>query len=155
MNHGLVRPILAPLAGVVTLIVGTAIVAVLTPMNLAPPESAQPAKELVNEILPTPRVEVNKDEFDNHDDLGCWGDENEHPKFGPIRLSPDRILTTLCGMLFVHDRKGELIWKRNTYAPLTDEPKLIDEELVIIGFDLHLWGIDPNTGERNWAFDAN
>jgi hypothetical protein len=55
----------------------------------------------------------------------------------------------------MRDNKDLLVWRSNTGAPLTDSPKLVNGELVVIGFDLHVLGIDPETGVVNWKHLAN
>ena len=87
--------------------------------------------------------------------LGCSGNETENPKFGPIRLPPGRVLTTICGTLFVKDSNGKTVWKRRVPGPLSDTPKLIDGDLVVVGYDLLLLGLDPITGELRWQSMSN
>ena len=150
----IVKSIGALLIGTVTFIIGVFVVGIVSNTGInkfGPASSYVPtAREASAEEIPSLSNELNK-----LNDLGCWGSESDHRRFGPIRISRDNILTTVCGTLFVRDRQGEVIWKVNIPAPLTDEPKLIDGELVVIGYDLVRRGLDPNTGEQLWASDSN
>ncbi len=89
------------------------------------------------------------------DGLGCWGEENDNPRFGPIRVGKNRVVDTFCGTIFMRQNDDRLVWRANTGAPLTDSPKLVNGELVVIGADLHMLGFDPETGVVNWRYDAN
>jgi hypothetical protein len=104
---------------------------------------------------PAPAPTISREDDDDPNDLGCWGNEADDLRFGPIRLQRDRILTTICGTLFVKDAAGNTVWRHNTYAPLTDAPKLINGELVVVGYDLHLLALDATTGEQHWEANGN
>ena len=143
------RSFLIPLVGLFTFSIGT-ITATLLPINWVS-KSTLPAMGTEQRPPATDPATSN----DGPNNLGCWGDQKDHPKFGPIRLPHNHILTTICGTLFVKDSDGEIVWKHTVNAPLTDSPKLIDAELVVVGLDLHLLALDPSTGERLWVTNSN
>jgi hypothetical protein len=101
---------------------------------------------------PGPAIAAHEPE--TPDNLGCWGDEQD-PRFGPVRLAGDRILTTICGTLYVRDPNGSIVWETKTGAPLVDTPKIVGGELVVIGNDLHLSALNPKTGAPLWEYQAN
>lgn len=95
------------------------------------------------------------DEVDLVDNIGCMGDGEDDPRYGPIQISHDRILTTICGSLYVRDSNRNVIWQRLNLAPLTDAPKVVGDELIVIGQDLMLLALDKRTGESKWQHHAN
>jgi hypothetical protein len=148
-----VRDLVGPVVGCLTFVFGSFITNVInTDRPRAKGENrivaAQPAAPSVIQSI-IPPVD------DNADGLGCWGDENEHPRFGPIRVGRNRVVDTVCGTIFMRKDDDLLVWRSNIGAPLTDSPKLVDGELVVLGDDSRLVGIDSETGVVNWEHSAN
>jgi hypothetical protein len=46
------------------------------------------------------------------DNIGCWGDNQEDPKYGPINLPNKLVITTICGTIYARDRDKNLVWAR-------------------------------------------
>ena len=88
------------------------------------------------------------------EELGCWGGE-ESERFGPIDIPGGLIVQTRCGTIHAQNTNGDTAWIVDTGAPLNDAPEFVGGELIVIGADLHLKGIDPRTGAVNWQEDSN
>ena len=152
MKTNTIRAFVALLIGTTTFTVGLVAASVWSDTSTKPTEPIIPAT--APPVYPT-TDNLAADELSDPIDLGCWRNESDDPRFGPVELSRGLVLSTVCGTIFVRTYDGKLLWSETIPAGLTDEPKLINGELVVIGNDLVLLGLDPNTGDRIWTSDSN
>ncbi len=138
-------------ASIVTFFLGFAGVVIILSIEAIPviPEVSSDTRTLPLEI-----VEPFESAYDV-DNLGCWGDNEEDPRYGPISLPNKLVLTTICGTLYARDKDKNLVWVRYLNTPLFDRPQMIGKDLVVIAGDLNLVGLDPKDGVINWKVSAN